>query len=501
MKKSTLILICIISCTLLCACSSSGKSNQSELTPGTTVTATATPTSEPTATPTPSPTPLLAPDSTHKNQYYDKISKDHEIPIVSVYTADRENIVSREEYTECVIDIFNCESQYEISEEHGGIKVRGNSSAFFGDEEQILENTVPYRIKFDKKQTVLGLNNDAECKSWVLLKSDWDLIRNDIAFRMGRAILREGFCSDSTLVYLYINESFKGIYLLCEQCQVNPNRVNITEVAENDISTHVGYYLELDNYANDELRGFHFVQYYANGSVTDLQGEIREFEPVDYSIKSDVYAYAQQTFIGNYMNNLFTLMYEACVNDTFYALDEEGNLIPGTQSDAKSAIGDYVNLDSVVDMYILYEIVHDYDCGEGSFYMCIDFSENSTCRKLTFTSPWDFNWAYYDAADGGYYAAAFSPQSFVDQYGDRSNPWFILLMTQDWFVEMVKERWTEIQTSGLLAQCIAEEAAYIEKYDADLNVIESWATACSYDLLDWINARINWLDSQWLEQS
>ena len=62
-----------------------------------------------------------------------------------------------------------------INEASAGIKVRGNSSAYYGDVSQILANKVPYRIKFDKKTNMLGLNNGAECKSWVLLKSDWEL--------------------------------------------------------------------------------------------------------------------------------------------------------------------------------------------------------------------------------------------------------------------------------------------------------------------------------------
>ena len=40
----------------------------------------------------------------------------------------------------------------------------------------------------------------------------------------------------------------------------------------------------------------------------------------------------------------------------------------------------------MADLYILYELMCDYDCGEGSFYMCVDFSEGSKCTKLTFTA-------------------------------------------------------------------------------------------------------------------
>ena len=151
------------------------------------------------------------------------------------------------------MDVFNCDEKLEINEASAGIKVRGNSSAYYGDVSQILANKVPYRIKFDKKTNMLGLNNGAECKSWVLLKSDWDLIRNDIAFRFGRTIMGDSnFCSDGQLVHLYVNEKFQGVYELCEQCQINPNRVDISEPAEGYTDTDIGYYLELDNYATSD---------------------------------------------------------------------------------------------------------------------------------------------------------------------------------------------------------------------------------------------------------
>ena len=142
----------------------------------------------------------LSADKTEKDSFKEKIQSQSKIPVISVTTAPDDLIASREKYTSCVVDVFNCDEGMEISEASAGIKVRGNSSAFYGDVNKILSNQVPYRIKFDKKTNMLGLNNGAECKSWVLLKSDWDLIRNDIAFRFGRTIMGDGnFCSDGQL--------------------------------------------------------------------------------------------------------------------------------------------------------------------------------------------------------------------------------------------------------------------------------------------------------------
>lgn len=439
----------------------------------------------------------LSADKAEKESFKKKIRSESKIPVISVTTAPDDMIASREKYTSCVVDVFNCDEKLEINEASAGIKVRGNSSAYYGDVSQILANKVPYRIKFDKKTNMLGLNNGAECKSWVLLKSDWDLIRNDIAFRFGRTIMGDSnFCSDGQLVHLYVNEEFQGVYELCEQCQINPNRVDISEPAEGYTDSDIGYYLELDNYATSDEDNHYISMDYENATVTDINGETRQFVPAEYSIKNDLYSQNQIDFIDKYLNNLFKIVYEACENGKYYKFDENYDLVDSDVTTAEEAVSNVMDIDSVRDMYILYEIVHDYDCGEGSFYMCVDLSKDSKCPKLKFTSPWDFNWAYNDSTEK-YYAGAFTDKNFVAKNGDRSNPWFIVLCKQDWFMATVKEKWTEMSQEKLLQGCIKTEREYLKEYDADLRKGEEWGPDSAEDLFNWIENRIYWLNSQW----
>lgn len=439
----------------------------------------------------------LSADKAEKESFKKKIRSESKIPVISVTTAPDDMIASREKYTSCVVDVFNCDEKLEINEASAGIKVRGNSSAYYGDVSQILANKVPYRIKFDKKTNMLGLNNGAECKSWVLLKSDWDLIRNDIAFRFGRTIMGDSnFCSDGQLVHLYVNEEFQGVYELCEQCQINPNRVDISEPEAGYTDTDIGYYLELDNYATRDEDNHYISMDYENATVTDINGETRQFVPAEYSIKNDLYSQNQIDFIDKYLNNLFKIVYEACENGKYYKFDENYDLVDSDVTTAEEAVSNVMDIDSVRDMYILYEIVHDYDCGEGSFYMCVDFSKDSKCPKLKFTSPWDFNWAYNDSTEK-YYAGAFTDKNFVAKKGDRSNPWFIVLCKQDWFMATAKEKWTEMSREKLLQGCIKTEREYLKEYDADLRKGEEWGPDSAEDLFNWIENRIYWLNSQW----
>lgn len=460
-------------------------------TPTLTPTPTVTPTPEPTATPTPEPTMMLVPES---------FSVSEKIPAISIITENSQPILSKEEYVNCSVTLYNTEAKYALQEEEAGIRVRGNSSSYYWDVEAWKTKEVPYRIKFEEKTNLLGLNDGAKCKSWVLLRTDDGLIRDEIAFRMGSVLLGENnYSSDSQLVHLYVNEEFKGLFLLCEQSQVNKHRVDVYEPKKDETGTKIGYLLEIDNYANINEHPC-FRMEYENAEMTDIEGVTDTFQRVHYTIKSDITSQEQVDFISSYTINLFKLVYEACEKGNYLTFDENYNLVPASFDNAKDTVDAVLNLDSVVGSYILEEIMDDQDCGAGSFFMCIDFSEESKYPKLTFTCPWDYNWTCMHEPQGEYYAAAFDTPEFEEKYGDRSHPWFILLMKQDWFVELVKEKWTQVRQDGLLEACIQGEKAYIDEYRTDINKKWSYAADAGYVILGWIERRIAWLDEEWLNK-
>ncbi|MBE6837284.1 MAG: hypothetical protein E7509_04725 [Ruminococcus sp.] len=430
-----------------------------------------------------------------------KLQGKHKVPIINVDTNGK-NITSLKEYVDCTVDVFNVDSKYELNDVPGGIRVRGNSTAYYGDVQQILKNQVPYRIKFDSKTNMLGLNDGAKCKSWVLLKVEWNLVPNDIAFKMAQALFegQDNFVSDSQFVHVYVNDKFKGLYLLCEQTQINKNRININEVDEGYTGTDIGYLVEIDNYAWSDPEDYCFNVTYADGPyITDIEGTRRPLVSSGYTIKNDIYSQKQVDYISKYTNNVFKIVYEACENGNYQTLDSNNNIVNSDFNNAKDAVNAVLDLESVVNMYILDEIVHDNDCGEGSFFMCVDFSATSTCKKLRFTAPWDYGWGYEGQAANKYYAAAFNDQSFVNQFGERSNPWYVLLMTEDWFVDMVKERWTELSKINALQNVIDAEYDLIDYYKKDFDFINDWTYYCGKDLIKWVNDRINWLDQVWLK--
>ena len=418
------------------------------------------------------------------------------IPVLSVSTGGRE-VLSRTDYVACGVSTFNVPADQALSSEQGGIRVRGNSASYYGNVSMIRSHQVPYRLKFDSKVNLLGLNGGAKCKSWVLCINNGgtvDAVKNDIAFRMGRKIVGEDgyYCSDGQFVNFFLNGQYKGVYLLCEQNQVNKKRVNVAEPEDGDTSVRVGYFVEIDNYSEPP----YFRMNYEGAAVTDQYGNTRTFRGADYSIKSDVFSKEQEAFIAKYIRGVFKIVYQACEKGNYLTFDDNYNVVPSSFTNAKDCVSAVADVRSMADMCILYELMCDYDVGEGSFYMCVDFSEDSKFPKLTFTAPWDFEWTC-SASTSGLFASIFRNSSFISSYGDRSNPWFIVLYKQSWFRDLLHTRWREIGGAQGIAQCIAEENALLTQYGRDMNRKDSSTVDASRANLNWIQRRANWLETVW----
>lgn len=411
-----------------------------------------------------------------------------DMPAVHITTKDRLRVRTKE-YVDSVIDVFNCDESFRLTAE-GGVKVRGNSTAE-GSEK-------PYRIKFTEKQNMLGLHDGMEFKSWVLLRSQWNLIPDFMGFSLAETIF-EGryYSSDCTYVNLYMNGRCLGLYLLCEQNQATKGRVDVYEPSKDENGTDIGYFVELDNYANEDEDPF-FTLNYDETEFTDIAGTTQVFSVDDYSIKSDINNDAQRDFIAKYIDGVFWIMYEAVENGKLLMFDKNYDLVSaeGVYSTPKEAVAAVMDLDSVVNTMILQELVHNYDVGAGSFFMAVDFSEDSDYEKLTFLAPWDFNWAYSEETHGRYYAGAF--QRPVHDMYDRTNAWLTVIMKADWFRDMLKEKWARLTDSGVLTQTLKEVLATAQTLESDLGN-ESWRIDSAKDIVSFVRGRINWLDTQWGE--
>ena len=414
---------------------------------------------------------------------FEKISSEKDMPVINITTQDSQTILSKEEYVPSVIDVFNCDEKYVLSAD-GGVKVRGNSTAEQGDEK-------PYRIKFSEKHNMLGLHDGNEYKSWVLLRSYWNLAPDYTAFNLAKVIFDgKYYSSDCTYVNLYINGQSRGLYLLCEQNQVADDRVDVYEPKEDEYQTDIGYLIEMDNYAGDEHP--YFTLDYNNAEFTDITGETRTICSDDYSVKSDINTQGQLDFIHKYTAGVFDIVFEAVQNNKAMKFDDAYNVVEADCT-AKEAVEAVLDLESVSDMLILEELVHNMDVGAGSFYMAVDFSEESKYPKLTFLAPWDFNWAYEGSSSGQYYAGAFQE---ITMNEDRSNAWFTVLMKSDWFQQIVKDKWNAMEENMTLQNCTSKISENLSLLEKDLGE-NSWSINMGKGIVDFVNGRIEWLNTKW----
>lgn len=139
---------------------------------------------------------------------------------LNIKTENNALIESKEVYIPCLVSIESNEEEWCLENIEAGIRGRGNSTWEWYPKK-------PYRIKFDKKQEVLGLG---KAKSWVLLaeyRDPTDLM-NTYVFELGRA-LGMPFTNHNRYVWVTLNGEELGLYHLTEQVQQGGNRVDIDD--------------------------------------------------------------------------------------------------------------------------------------------------------------------------------------------------------------------------------------------------------------------------------
>ncbi|MFA6829724.1 MAG: CotH kinase family protein, partial [Bacilli bacterium] len=390
-----------------------------------------------------------------------------------------------------------------------GVKVRGNYTANYEKK--------PLRIKFNKKQKMLGLNQDAKAKSWVLLADykDSSLLRNALSFYLGNTILSSDdyYSADFIPVNVTINNEYWGMYLLTEQQQINEYRVKIDDVEDRDDyqGNDIGYFFEYDGYYTEEKEDPTFkIKYQNHASYQTYQKNWVQPTQDGYTIKSTINSDSQKSFINNYLNNIYNICYQAIEKSSFreFTLNYTG-INPSPIKDCEKVVSQVIDIDSLVDMYLLQELACDADIGWSSFYLSVDMSDSGN-KLLTFQAPWDFDSAFglkkniVESAKGMYAS-------------ESTNPWMSLFMKCSWFQKRVSAKWAELVKYKIFDKTIEMIDTYPVKYEESYkNNFKRWPNSigsnssdevrddirslktekeCSLQLKNWYKDRISYLNS------
>ncbi|MDR2201496.1 MAG: CotH kinase family protein [Clostridiales bacterium] len=345
--------------------------------------------------------------------------------------------VDRENYINARVTLDNTDGEFLLDGVKAEFRGRGNGT-WECDKKG-------YRIKFDKKQPLFGLEKN---KHFVLFASaaDGSFSRNNTAFDITRQVL-DGieYVSSHRYVDLYVNGNYHGVYVVFEQVRVDRGRVDIDSEYE---VNNTGYLIEYDAY----YEGTEGIDYFrADGLKYPFM--IKSPDPEEYAEKidgdgaEDIFR-AQAAYIAEYVGDVVKAVFDGDFED----------------------FCDLADIGSFVDMYILHELFKNTDSGWSSFFLY-----KKPGGKLYAGPPWDFDFTVGasrgDSSPEGLYVA-----DSVTEYSDyTANELFIALMQTDGFVAAVKTRWTAVAKS--IAEVIETELS-----DA---VLSSYAAAAARDNLRW----------------
>lgn len=325
------------------------------------------------------------------------------------------------------------------------IKGRGNSS-FTGMPKP------GYKIKFEKKQGLLGMPKD---KEWALIgnSADKTLLKNFITYKLADW-LGDEYTPRSQFVELYLNRQYQGVYQLVETVKVSEHRVNIPQ-------SDSSFLLER---GPTEHGGEHFV-------VTE-QGTKFEIkspkEPTDSSTALIKKALSQ---FENYLRS----------------------------DNPKGEITDYLDFEDYLRYYWIQEISKNMD---GAFRRSI-FLTWQKGDVIRLGPVWDFDVAY-----GNWEVD--SLRTVTDWY-IRPSGWNGLIFKREKYWQEAARYWKEhrdfLATFPDSIRKYAKELAPATKNEFKrwpvLENTENWTYKEAYDSYDeaidslnsWINQRMDWIDN------
>jgi uncharacterized repeat protein (TIGR02543 family) len=284
----------------------------------------------------------------------------YELPIININT-NGAGINSKEVYTDMTFSLENCED--ELIEVSGGIRLRGNSTMGFDKK--------PYRIKFDKKQSLFGLD---KAKSWVLLAEylDPSALHNFTAFNLASQMPGLGFTPTPHKVNIYLNGVFVGLYTLCEQVQENEGRIDI----------------ELDEITADmtDLKDFNFFICMDRSAAADSSAILGEtyFYIEEYDQYFELKYPEKDQFTSDAQFESFFSQLQVYTKEILDAFNDKD--IEKIEAEA--------NINSLIDFLIVDMIMGEHDHHWKSFNMYYtNTSSDAENGRLSFGPVWDYDWS------------------------------------------------------------------------------------------------------------
>ena len=262
------------------------------------------------------------------------------------------------------------------------IKGRGNTSW--------EQDKKPYNITLENSVSIPGMSGQSAAYS-LISSSDLTFLRNRISSEMG--VLAGTSAMPSILVNLYINNSFEGVYELCQR--ITPKTLGITDLEEltaqsnplQDIETLdqlttgltlddwnqsiTGKWWDYENDPEDITGGYILESDNAMRYTDEDSGFILDSGAYMVSKSPSRLTEAQYQYIRSYVQECENVMRQSVGLDDCQAL---------------SAL---IDIPSFVGKYLVEEVSKNIDCSATSQYFYKDRN------GILYAGPvWDYDWAY-----------------------------------------------------------------------------------------------------------
>ena len=412
---------------------------------------------------------LIVTDADGNGKFYQvRVSrKINQLPIVNITLSGDKTVeqIDRNLTTAMTIsiDCTGTDRYQSLDTVNGKIRGRGNSTWKWEKK--------PYKIKLNEGASLLGLD---ENRDWILLANyaDKSLIRNTLAYEMGRVLDNLFWTPTQYPVDLFINGVYQGVYSLGEHMEVSEGRVDI-EVSD-EVDTD--YFLEIGGMA---LTGeYEDKDYFHTDSLLIRFATYKSPEPSQITE-------AQKAYISDYFEKA-----EAAIR-------------------AGEGYEEYIDVDSFIDWILLHELTYNIDsCFRRSCYMVKEKG-----GKIKMGPIWDFDLAFGNfSRDNKNYDDLITPGSPAEDAYIEEN-WCTYLLKDPEFCRRLYERWQEVKDdlletadltityySTLLDGSQQENFAVWQIWDERAGYQSKWCSAANtyekqiWYLRDFLNKRAKWMD-------
>lgn len=337
----------------------------------------------------------------------------------------------------------------------------------------------PYRLRVARADVteVLGMPAD---RDWALLANHYDksMLRNAVALCLGSQLLRSTWTPRFQYAELTLNGSADGLYQVTEHLKVADHRLNLGDdsVDANDLAAT--FSIEMDKPITDPTTPEADKDPYF---VTATYGQPYVFH-ADLVDEDDANYAAQQAAIKQHVDVM-----EAALNGPDFADPERGYAA-------------YIDVDSMVDMYLLQELTRNND----AYHWSSSYLHRARGGKIVFGPPWDF-----DLALGNH---TYMDNHLAEGWWTARSVYFHRAFQDPAFRAKVQARWTELKAmQPQLMLYVDQMAANLQAASANnarrwpLENNNTWGRpegiantteAHVQHMRDWLTQRFTWLDAQ-----